>query len=164
MHTRHNGYPHLASDEDNAVDFWVTIAWALLVMVFILASSGCAFLSPKAAPEDKVAAARKVYTMTVTELTRLRANGHVPDATWKAAKEIAEGIDAAFDSLDAELEAGNKVDVDAALRTIRASVDRLATFKTEAERARDTGDSPGPAGPAGRGPDAGQGPVHARAA
>ena len=134
----------------------------LVLAALLLPLSGCAWLNPKAAQEDKVAALEKAVASTSVTLTQLRADGKISDADWKRIKEIGAGIDATFDALHDDLDAGRKVDVDTVLRAIRAELDRLNTYKTEASGER--GDASNPAGDPRPALDAGQGRVYARAA
>jgi hypothetical protein len=131
--------------------------------MLLLAVIGCAFLNPKATQEDKVAAAEKTFASTVTALTQLRSEGKLSDTEWARTKEISEGIDAAFDALHDDLDAGRKVDVNAVLDGIRASLQRLSTYKTEASH-RESSHASTPARAVGPARNAGQERVHARAA
>lgn len=123
---------------------------------------GCAFLNPKATQEDKVAALEKTFTATISSLTQLRAEGKVSDTDWSRAKEIAEGIDASFDALHDDLDAGKRIDVDTVLNGIRAAVNRLGTYKSEASGERS--DASNPAHHPGPDRDAGQERIFGRAA
>jgi hypothetical protein len=139
-----------------------TFPFALLPLLILPLLTGCAFFNPKATQEDKVAAVEKTFTSTVTALTQLRADGKLSDTEWARSKQIAEGIDAAFDALHDDIDAGKKVDVDTVLKGIRASLDRLNTYKSEARRERsDASTSAGAARFAG---DVGQERVYRRAA
>lgn len=103
-----------------------------IILILPLLLTGCAFFNPKAAQEDKVAAAEKTFASTVAALTQLRHDGKLSDTDWKRIKEISEGIDASFDSLHDDIDAGKKVDVQAVLKGIRASMERLNTYRSEA--------------------------------
>lgn len=132
------------------------------IALLLLCVAGCAFLNPNGQTEDKLAAVEKTYTATMQSLASLRRQGHVATPDWQVIKEISETCDAAFESVHADLDAGRKIDLDAALRGIRASLERLQNYESEAKRERgnpvSAADDPRPAG------DAGQGQVFARAA
>lgn len=131
----------------------------LLILPFFL---GCALFSTKSASEDKVAALEQTFASTVTALTQLRHDGKLSDTDWARTKEIAEGIDAAFDALHDDLDAGRKVDVDVVLNGIRASLQRLSTYRSEATRA--VSDASAPARSSGLARNLGQERVQRRAA
>lgn len=135
----------------------------LLPLLLVPFVAGCAFLNPNADGGDKVAATEATFTTLVRSLTALRQDGRIDDATWKRAKELTEAIDASFDAIHSEIDAGKPYDTAAALKGIRASMDRLTEIKTEAERDR-TSLAPAGAAHPGLARNAGQGPVHRRAA
>ena len=142
---------------------WMKCLAPLALLAAVTAGGGCAVLNPQGAPADKVAQAEATFTSVVTALTDLRGQGHVNDPTWARVKEIAEAVDASFEAIHAELDAGKPLDVSAALKGVRASMERLTAYKTEAERAR-TRHSAARAAYPGSGRNAGQGQVFRRAA
>ena len=109
---------------------------AVAAVIIILALSGCAIFDRSAPPADRVAAAEEAFTAVVDALNLLRAQGHIDDDTQRKVNQLVQAIDASLDSLKADVEAGKPVDVSAALRAVRASVNRLSVIQSEAERSR----------------------------
>jgi hypothetical protein len=123
----------------------------LLIALFILAPlTGCQMFSRSDAPVDKVADVERVYTATVRSLTALRTQGHIGDDDWKLIKELDQAAGASLEAIHAEQDAGNPIDVDDALKGVRALLERLQAYQLEGERVR-RADPSNPAGPVGLG-------------
>jgi hypothetical protein len=133
----------------------------LAAAILAVSLAGCAFLQ-HGANEDKVATLEKTYTSAVATLTHLRAQGKIGDTDGANIKQISDGVNESFISLHDDMDAGRAVDVDAVLRSVRASLAKLDTYQSEAKRG-----SRHPAAtthPVGFGRDVGQEQIHRRAA
>ena len=105
----------------------------LVLLAYALALNGCALFQKNAAPVDKVAQLEATYTGIATTLLELRRGGKIADDRWKVIKEVNEAVDEGFEVLHLMIDSGDTVGLDDVLAGLKASINRLATYKREAQ-------------------------------